>query len=64
MWSSNFEGFWPLTRPKTVATARRPLKWALTCDDMRTVTDHLSAHLMRDIGLSHRCERGEEDTHD
>lgn len=57
MWSSNFEGFWQLTRPRTVANKRRPLNWVLTCAEMRTITSHLSAHLMRDIGLHERCER-------
>jgi len=59
MWSSNFEGFWGLTRPRTVAKKQRLISWALTCNDMRIVTDHLSAHLLRDIGLHARCERDE-----
>jgi len=64
MWSSNFEGFWQLTRPRTVAKARRLMRWVLTCGDMGTVTNHLSAHLIRDIGLHERCERNDGDFHD
>jgi hypothetical protein len=57
MWSSSFVGFWTLTRQSTIATKRRLLNWTLTCDDIRTATGYLSAHLMRDIGLHERCDR-------